>query len=146
MKPEDVFVFSFPMKSPETASVVSDVGAMHQLKLWSKYQEHWCEHKPSITVYYKDSEFMEVGNWIWNNFDAVSGISFLPSSDHIYDQAPYEAITKEQYEELAAKMPTTFDWSQLKEFELEDATSGTQTLACAGGFCEVVDLTSPSST
>lgn len=146
MKPEDVFVFSFPMKSPETASVVSDVGAMHQLKLWSKYQEHWCEHKPSITVYYKDSEFMEVGNWIWNNFDAVSGISFLPSSDHIYDQAPYEAITKEQYEELAAKMPTKFDWSQLKEFELEDATSGTQTLACAGGFCEVVDLTSPSST
>lgn len=147
MKPDDVFVFSFPMKSPETASVVSDVGAMHQLKLWSKYQEHWCEHKPSITVYYKDSEFLEVGNWIWNNFDSVSGISFLPSSDHIYAQAPYEEITKEQYEELASKIPTTFDWSQLREFELEDTTSGTQTLACAGGFCEVVDLTSsPSST
>lgn len=146
MKPEDVFVFSFPMKSPDTATVVSDVGAMHQLKLWASYQEHWCEHKPSITVYYKDSEFLEVGNWLWNNFDTVSGISFLPYSDHIYAQAPYESITKEQYEELASKMPTTFDWSQLKEFELEDSTTGTQTLACAGGFCEVVDLTATDTT
>lgn len=144
MKPEDVFVFSFPMKSPDTATVVADVGAMHQLRLWSMYQEHWCEHKPSITVYYTDSEFLEVGNWIWNNFDTCSGVSFLPSNDHTYAQAPYEAITKEQYDVLLAKMPTSFDWSKLKEFELEDSTSGTQTLACSGGFCEVVDLTAPS--
>jgi len=144
MKPEDVFVFSFPMKSPDTATVVADVGAMHQLRLWSMYQEHWCEHKPSITVYYTDSEFLEVGNWIWNNFDTCSGVSFLPSNDHTYAQAPYEAITKEQYDVLLAKMPTSFDWSKLKEFELEDSTSGTQTLACSGGFCEVVDLTASS--
>jgi len=145
MKPDDVLVFSFPIKSPDTASVVADVGALHQLRLWSKYQQYWCEHKPSITVYYKDSEFLEIGNWIWNNFDGVSGISFLPSGDHVYTQAPYEEISKETYEKLSASMPTTFDWSGLKAFELEDTTSGTQTLACAGGFCEVVDLVSPST-
>lgn len=143
-KPDDILIFSFPIKSPSTASCVADVGAMHQLKLWAKYQKYWCEHKPSITVYYKDSEFLEIGNWIWNNFDSVSGISFLPSDDHVYVQAPYEQITKEQYEAMLAKTPTSFDWSKLKDFESEDQTSGTQTLACAGGFCEIVDLTGKS--
>lgn len=136
----NVYVFSFPMKAPDGAQVTKQVGAMHQLKLWKAYQDFWCEHKPSITVYYKDSEFLEVGNWIWNNFDSVSGISFLPHSDHVYQQAPYEEISKEQYEKLSAEMPIGVDWSQLANYEADDNTAGTQTLACAGGVCEVVDL------
>ena len=133
-------VFSFPVKSPEDCQVVKDVGAIKQLKLWKIYQDHWCEHKPSITVYYTDNEFLEIGSWLWNNFNEVSGISFLPHSEHTYRQAPYEEITKAQYEELVAKSPTDIDWSELEQFEKEDNTSGTQTLACSGGVCEIVDL------
>jgi ribonucleoside-diphosphate reductase alpha chain len=141
-----VYVFSFPMKAPAGAQVTKEVGAMHQLKLWMAYQKWWCEHKPSITVYYKDSEYLEIGNWIWNNFDAVSGISFLPHSDHIYQQAPYEEITEEQYNKLLAAMPKEVDWSALSNYESDDNTAGTQTLACAGGVCEVVDLVDSKDT
>ena len=127
-------VFSFPQKAPEDSVMSSDQTGMEQLKLWSIYQEHWCEHKPSITVYYKDNEFLEIGNWLYNNFDEVSGVSFLPYSDHSYEQAPYEKITKEQYEELSQKMPTEIDWNI---DEASDQTEGAQTLACTGGQCEI---------
>ena len=128
-------VFSFPVKAPETSVTVSDVGAMHQLELWKMYQNHWCEHKPSITVYYTDSEFLQVAQWIWDNFDLCSGISLLPVSEHTYQQAPYEDISAEQYKELLASMPKDINWSDLQYFEQEDNTTGSQELACTGGAC-----------
>lgn len=120
-------VFSFPMKAPKDAVCASDMGAMEQLELWKVYQDHWCEHKPSITVYYRDSEFLEVGQWLYNHFDEVSGISFLPYSEHTYQQAPYESIDKETYNELVKTIPKEIDWA-IKEYS--DATEGAQTLAC----------------
>ena len=131
-------VFSFPIKSPEGSTTVKQVGAMEQLKLWKKYQDYWCEHKPSITVYYTDDEFLQVAQWIWENFDTVSGISLLPVSDHVYQQAPYEDITAEKYEELLAAMPVDVNWDDLEHFEKEDTTTGSQELACTGGACEIV--------
>jgi len=131
-------VFSFPMEAPQESTTVSQVGAMEQLKLWKKYQDHWCEHKPSITVYYTDNEFLQIAQWIWDNFDTVSGISLLPVSDHVYQQAPYEDITKEKYEELLKAMPVDINWSDLQHFEQEDNTTGSQELACVGGACEIV--------
>ena len=130
------WVFSFPQKAPDGATCVADVGAMEQLKLWKIYQDHWCEHKPSITVYYTDDEFLQVGAWLYENFDDVSGISFLPRSEHTYKQAPYQEIPKEEYEKMIACMPT-INWSMLSTYELEDMTEGTQTLACTGGNCEL---------
>lgn len=131
-------VFSFPVKSPEGSVTVNQVGAMEQLKLWKIYQDRWCEHKPSITVYYTDDEFLEVAQWIWENFDTVSGISLLPVTDHVYQQAPYEDISTEKYDELVALMPVGIDWSNLEYFEKEDNTTGSQELACTGGACEIV--------
>ena len=131
-------VFSFPIKAPKDSVVVKDVGAMQQLRLWKKYQDHWCEHKPSITVYYTDNEFFEVCQWLWENFDSVSGISLLPVSDHVYQQAPYEDITMEQYKELLKAMPKEINWDDLQHFEQEDNTTGSQELACVGGACEIV--------
>jgi ribonucleoside-triphosphate reductase (thioredoxin) len=111
---------------------------MEQLKLWKAYQNHWCEHKPSITVYYTDDEFLEVAQWIWNNFDLCSGISLLPVSDHVYQQAPYEDISEDKYQELVQQMPVGIDWNDLVNFEQEDNTTGSQELACVGGACEIV--------
>ena len=135
-------VFSFPQKAPEQGVVVKDVGAMEQLRLWKIYQDHWCEHKPSITVYYTPDEFMKVGAWVYENFDAVSGISFLPVSEHTYQQAPYEEINEEGYKQLSEKMPK-IDWSDLGKFETNaDHVNNGKELACsAGGACEIVDLT-----
>ena len=130
-------VFSFPVKAPDTSVTVEQVGAMEQLQLWKAYQNHWCEHKPSITVYYTDDEFLQVAQWIWENFDTVSGISLLPVSDHVYQQAPYEDITAEKYEELLAAMPVDIKWEDLEHFEKEDNTTGSQELACVGGACEI---------
>ena len=135
---KSTLVFSFPVKSPAKSVVVKEVGAMEQLKLWKKYQDFWCEHKPSITVYYTDDEFLKVSQWIWDNFDTVSGISLLPVSDHVYQQAPYEAIDKEKYDELLESMPKDIDWSDLENFEKDDNTTGSQELACTGGACEIV--------
>lgn len=140
MKPNSGLVFSFPMKAPESAIMVEQVGAMEQLKLWKIFQDHWCEHKPSITVYYKDHEFLEAGQWLYNNFDSVSGISFLPYSDHTYKQAPYQKIDKEEYEAFLKKMPQNVDWGLLSTYEEDDNTSGTQTMACSGNSCEMVDI------
>ena len=135
---DSTVVFSFPVKSPKDSVTVKQVGAMEQLKLWKAYQEHWCEHKPSVTIYYTDSEFLQVSQWIWDNFDLCSGISLLPTSDHIYQQAPYEAIDEEEYNRLAAEMPKDINWENLSQFEQEDNTTGSQELACAGGACEIV--------
>ena len=127
-------VFSFPMKAPDTAVVTKEVGAMEQLRLWKLYQDFYTEHKPSITVYYKESEFLEVGQWLYNNFNDVSGVSFLPYSEHTYQQAPYEEIDKKTYEQLVKTMPTEINWDIV---EHEDKTEGAQTLACTGGACEL---------
>jgi ribonucleoside-triphosphate reductase len=137
MSPSSV-VFSFPVKAPESSTCVKEVGAMEQLALWKTYQNHWCEHKPSVTVYYTDSEYFKVAQWIWDNFDLCSGISLLPTSDHVYQQAPYEDIDKSQYESLVAAMPQNVDWEELSQFEKEDNTTGSQELACVGGACEIV--------
>ena len=137
MSPSSV-VFSFPVKSPESSTCVKEVGAMEQLSLWKTYQNHWCEHKPSVTVYYTDSEYFKVAQWIWDNFDLCSGISLLPTSDHVYQQAPYEDIDESQYEKLVAAMPQNVNWEELSQFEKEDNTTGSQELACVGGACEIV--------
>ena len=129
-------VFSFPIADGAGGSgrYASNVTAMEQLEIWQKFQSHWCEHKPSMTCYYRDHEFLEVGQWVYNNFDAISGISFLPYSDHVYQQAPYEPIDKKTYNKLKKAMPTSIDWDVL---ETEDTTTGSQELACSGGQCDV---------
>ena len=141
MKPQHTTVFSFPMQSPKNAIFRQDMTAKEQLELWQKYQTHWCEHKPSVTISVKEHEWMEVGNWVWDNFDSISGISFLPFSEHTYRQAPYQDCTKEEYEEALKAMPKNVDWSQLSKYEEQDFTAGAQELACAAdGGCEVVDI------
>ena len=142
MKPEHTMVFSFPMKSPKGAICRDDLTAIEQLELWLQYQEHWCEHKPSVTITVKEPEWMTVGAWVWEHFDRISGISFLPHSDHSYRQAPYQDCTEKEYLELIKKFPKNIDWSKLGDYEQEDNTSGTQTFACTGNSCEIVDLTS----
>jgi ribonucleoside-diphosphate reductase alpha chain len=142
MKPDTTTVFSFPMKSPEGAITRNDMTALEQLEFWLTYQRHWCEHKPSVTVSVRDHEWLEVGAWVYKHFDEVSGISFLPHSDHTYQQAPYQDCTREEYEAMLAKMPDAIDWSGLAEFEREDTTKGSQTMACTAGVCEIVDLSS----
>jgi ribonucleoside-triphosphate reductase len=141
MKPEHTMVFSFPMKTPKKAVFRTDMTAIEQLDLWLKYQRFWCEHKPSITVSVKEDEWMEVGSWVWKHFDEVSGVSFLPFSDHTYKQAPYQDCTEEEYKELLKALPKDVDWAELGDYEQEDNTAGTQTFACSGNSCEVVDLT-----
>jgi ribonucleoside-diphosphate reductase alpha chain len=127
-------VFSFPIKSPDGAVTASEMGAMEQLELWEIYQDFWCEHKPSMTCYYRDDEFLEVGQWLYNKFDKISGVSFLPYSEHTYQQAPYEPIDEETYEMLKAEFPETIDWNIS---ENSDNTEGSQTLACTGNNCEI---------
>ena len=142
MKPDHTMVFSFPIKSPENATCRSDMTAMEQLEMWLTYQNYWCEHKPSVTITVKEDEWMDVGAWVWKHFDQVSGISFLPHSDHSYRQAPYQDCDEETYINLLSEMPVGVDWSELASYEETDNTSGTQTFACSGDSCEVVDLTS----
>ena len=127
-------VFSFPQKAPSGSTIASEQTGMEQLHLWDMYQRNWCEHKPSITVYYRDSDFLEIGNWLFNNFDDASGLSFLPISEHTYQQAPYEAISKAKYQELVKAMPKTMNWDIT---EASDVTEGAQTLACVAGACEI---------
>jgi ribonucleoside-diphosphate reductase alpha chain len=140
MKPDSTTVFSFPMKSPEGAVTRTQMSAIEQLEYWLMFQRHWCEHKPSVTVSVKEDEWMDVGAWVYKNFDEVSGISFLPFSDHTYAQAPYQDINKEEYTELYSKMPMSIDWSKLADYEKEDTTSGGRELACTADACEMVDI------
>jgi len=140
MKPNSTTVFSFPMKSPEGATTRNDMSAIDQLRMWQTYQEYWCEHKPSVTISVREEEWMDVGAWVYKHFDEISGISFLPHSDHTYAQAPYQDITKEQYEKLQKEMPEQIDWSLLQNFEKEDHTTGSKELSCTAGVCETVDI------
>ena len=140
MKPDHTMVFSFPMKA-EGSVTRNDMSAIYHLELWLTYQRYWCEHKPSITITVREHEWMEVGAWVYKHFDEISGISFLPHSDHSYRQAPYQDCTKEEYEKALESMPKNVDWSILTRYEKEDKTVGTQTFACSGDKCELVDLT-----
>ena len=138
--PDSVTVFSFPMKSPDNAICRNDMSALEQLELWLKIANNYCEHKPSVTISVKEHEWLEVGSWCWNNFGALSGISFLPFSEHTYKQAPYQDIDKNMYLDLSTKMPLSIDWDKLQQYEKGDTTTGTQELACTGGVCEIVDI------
>jgi ribonucleoside-diphosphate reductase alpha chain len=140
MKPDTTMVFSFPMKA-EGSRTRNSFTAIQHLDAWLMYQRNWCEHKPSITVTVKEHEWMEVGAWVYNHFDEISGISFLPHSDHSYRQAPYQDCSKEEYEKVLVSMPIDFDWSKLTSYEKTDSTVGTQTFACSGDKCELVDIT-----
>ena len=141
MKPDSTTVFSFPVKSPAGSVTRNDMSAIEQLELWLAYQRGWCEHKPSVTISVRDCEWVEVGAFVYKHFDEMSGVSFLPHSDHTYQQAPYQDCGKSDYEMLLSIMPDSVDWSKLSEYEQEDNTSGSQTLACSGDSCEIVDLT-----
>jgi ribonucleoside-diphosphate reductase alpha chain len=134
-RPDSTAVFGFPMKAPVGAITRNSKSAIEQLELWLIYQRHWCEHKPSVTISVKDEEWVEVGAWVWKYFDEVSGVSFLPHSNHTYVQAPYEDIDEETYHKLLSEMPTDIDWSDF--IELDDNTEGAQQLACVSGVCEI---------
>lgn len=134
-------VFSFPVAAPAGARLAADIDALTQCKLWQVYNEHWADHSVSCTIYYGNDEFLALGQWVWSNFDRITGLSFLPRSEHTYRQAPYEALTCEQYDELAANMPSEVDWSELARYERGDTTAGSKTFACTGDVCEIVDLT-----
>ena len=139
---EHTTVFSFPIKSDTNSKFRNDLNAIQQLEIWKTYAQYWCEHKPSVTISVKENEWIETGAWCWKNFDHLSGVSFLPYSDHMFKQAPYQEINKEEYFKAKSMMPKkAIDWSRLKEFEKEDNTTGSQELACTSGSCEVVDLT-----
>ena len=140
MKPEHTTVFSFPMKAPIGSVCRNDMTAIEQLELWKLYADHWCEHKPSVTISVKEEEWVPVGAWCWENFSYLSGVSFLPFSDHTYQQAPYQDIDKATYEKLTKKMPSSIEWQKLQDFEKEDNTKGSQELACTAGVCELVDI------
>ena len=139
-KPEQTTVFSFPQKAPDGAVCTKDMTAIEQLEMWLMYQRNWCEHKPSVTINVKGEEWLEVGAFVYKHFDEMSGVSFLPFDDHTYQQAPYQDCGKSDYEKLKSVMPERIDWSKLSEYENEDNTSGSQTLACSGDSCEIVDL------
>jgi ribonucleoside-triphosphate reductase len=141
MKPDGTTVFSFPTKSPDGAIVTSDMSAIEQLNMWLTYQRHWCEHKPSVTISIRPDEWFDVGAFVYKHFDEMSGVSFLPFSEHTYQQAPYQEITKEAYDAALELMPKSIDWTKLSEYETEDHTKGSSTFACVGGTCEIVDLT-----
>ena len=140
-KPDQTTVFSFPQKAPEGAVCTKDMTAIEQLEMWLMYQRNWCEHKPSVTINVKSEEWLEVGAFVYKHFDEMSGVSFLPFNEHTYQQAPYQDCSKKDYEILKSCMPDRIDWSKLSEYENEDNTSGSQTLACSGDSCEIVDLT-----
>ena len=141
MKPDSTTVFSFPQMSPRQAVTRNDMTALEQLELWMTYQRHWCEHKPSVTITVREHEWMEVGAWVYKNFDEISGVSFLPHFEMNYQQLPYQEVGKHDYETLLSVMPERIDWARLSEYETEDTSKGTSTFACAGGSCEMVDLT-----
>ena len=137
MKPNDTTVFSFPIKCSPDAVFRQDLTAIEQLELWKTYQVHWCEHKPSVTISVKEEEWIDVGAWVYNNFDLMSGVSFLPYSEHTYKQAPYQDCNEKEYKDLLNKMPTSVDWNKLSEYEKSDMTVGSQELACSAGSCEI---------
>jgi len=140
MKPDTTVVFSFPQKSPDGAVCTKDTTAIQQLEMWLAYQRHWCEHKPSVTINVNSEEWLEVGAFVYKHFDEMSGVSFLPFNEHTYQQAPYQDCSKHDYKTLLSCMPKDIDWTLLSNYEKEDNTAGSQTLACSGDSCEIVDL------
>jgi ribonucleoside-triphosphate reductase len=140
MAPDSTTIFSFPVRSPNSALVRDEVTAIDQLELWKRLQDHWCEHKPSCTVYVREEEWMKVGSWVYDHFDELSGVSFLPYDNGTYKQAPENAISKEEYEAAVSQMPESIDWSELAYFETEDTTTGSQELACTSGVCSVITI------
>jgi ribonucleoside-diphosphate reductase alpha chain len=140
MKPEDTTVFYFPIKAPKNSVLTKDLTAIDHLEMWKTYRKHWTEHNPSVTINVHEDEWLRVGSWVYDNFDSVGGVSFLPSSEHTYKQAPYQEITKEEYEKSLSEMPTTIDWSVLSLYETVDTTTGSQELSCTAGVCEIVDF------
>ena len=138
LQPEHTYVFSFPQKSPKNSVFSKDRTAIQQLELWKVYQDFWCEHKPSITVNVQEHEWLDVGAWVYRNFDYMSGVSFLPYDGHSYRQAPYEEITEDEYKEMENLMPKNIDWTEFQEEE--DKTTGAQELSCTAGACEVVNI------
>jgi len=140
-KGDTTTVFSFPVMSPHRAVTRNDMSAIEQLEMWLIYQRYWCEHKPSVTISVRDDEWLAVGAFVFEHFDEMSGVSFLPHSDHTYQQAPYQDCTKEEYKVLLKSMPKQIDWDSLSDYEQEDNTVAMQTMACSGDVCEIVDLT-----
>ena len=137
MKPDTTTIFSFPIKTPDTAVTRDEQDALEQLRLWKIYQEAWCEHKPSITVYYTDDNYLGMMQWVWDNWDIMSGVSMLPYDNGTYQQAPYQQTTEEEYLQAVKAFPEV-DWSLFPSYELEDTTTSSQELACTGGVCEIV--------
>lgn len=140
--PEHTAVFSFPVKAPEDAVTRHEMTALEHLDIWLTYQKFWCEHKPSVTINVAPEEWEEVGKWVYENFDDLSGVAFLPKTEHTYEQAPYQDVDAHRYRQLVAEMPQDIDWSMLSAYELEDSTTSTQSLACVAGACDVIDISS----
>ena len=136
-KPADTVVFSFPQVAPAAARVRGDVSAIEHLQIWNTVQQYWCEHKPSATISVREHEWLGVGSYVYDNFDSISGVSFLPYSEHTYRQAPYQEITEAEYHEWIKRMPESIDWTKLSDYEQTDMTTGSQEYACASGFCEI---------
>jgi ribonucleoside-diphosphate reductase alpha chain len=146
MKPNDTTVFYFPIKAPKNAVLTKDLSAIDHLEIWKTYREHWTEHNPSVTVNVHEDEWLGVGSWVFDNFDHVGGVSFLPASEHTYKQAPYQEITKEEYQAWLKKMPSRIDWNMLTLYETEDGTTGSQELSCTAGACDIVDISTSAIT
>ncbi len=140
-KPGSTTVFYFPIQSPEDSVKRSDFDSIEQLELWKTLQEHWCEHKPSATIYVKEDDWMKVGSWVYENFDLLSGVSFLPYDGGNYRQAPYQELTEEAFNEWVKENPSPeIDWGLLEKYEVEDHTTGSQEFACQGGVCEIISI------
>jgi len=137
MKPDSTTIFSFPIASPKGSIMADDLSAIEQLKLWLKLKQNWAEHSVSITVYVKEDEWLEVGAWVYDNFDHLTGVSFLPYSEHSYEQAPYQPVSEKEYNAALSEFPPSINWNELSIYEQEDNTEGAQTLACTAGGCEI---------
>ena len=133
--PDTTAVFSFPIKSPKGSITRNDRTAIEELETWLTYQRHWCEHKPSVTINVRDHEWLNVGAWVYKHFDEISGISFLPHSNHTYQQAPYQEVDKETFRKALKETPQLIEFEEL--VEEDDNTEGSQTLACVGNSCEI---------
>lgn len=141
MAPDTTSVFYFPRKSPDSATFRDELTAIDQLEIWKTIQDHWCEHKPSATVYVREEEWLEVGAWVYKNFDDLSGVSFLPYDGGTYKQAPYQEVDEETFNKWVSEHPMPeIDWSDMRHYEQEDMTTGSQEFACVAGACDVVDI------
>jgi ribonucleoside-diphosphate reductase alpha chain len=136
--PDHNHVFSFPVSAPKDSVFTEDRSAIEQLEVWLAYKQHWCEHNPSITVTVKEPEWMEVGSWVYEHFDDLMGVSFLPFTDHIYKQAPFMEVEKKEYDSLYKGMPKDLDWRELGIYEQQDNTTSSQNYACTSGACEII--------